>query len=142
MTITAPIHTATINGHAVRFFWPPINDGRPDFPWHAVNDLMTAIGLPPGMIEHFLRGAKQDHAEMHRTIATPDGLVTVAPHPVAQGFLGAMVHVGRAPKTVELEYTKAITEAGECLPYSQTIDGVIAAYHRWNSAADSAGGAA
>ncbi|MEI8397356.1 MAG: hypothetical protein WCF85_21775 [Rhodospirillaceae bacterium] len=139
--ITKPIHTAKINGNPVRFFKTPLNDGKPDFPWHSMHDLMVACALPLSMVEHFMRGAKQDHADMHRTIATADGVVTIAPHCCAQGLLGAMVHVGRITSNAEREYTKAVTEAGELLPYSQTIDGVIAAFHRWNDTAKGKGAA-
>lgn len=138
---TNPIHVDSINSNNVRFFKTPLNDGRPDFPWHSVDDLTKAVGLNREQRQYFLRGSQQDHAKLHRTIATPDGLTTIAPHCVAQGFLGAMVHVSRAPKSIELEYTRAVTAAGELLPYSQTLDGVVAAYHRWNSATTSTKGA-
>lgn len=40
-----PIHTATIGEHQLRFFRRPINDGKPDLPWHAVEDLHRCLGL-------------------------------------------------------------------------------------------------
>ncbi len=124
-----PIHTATINGQLVRFFKTPINDGKPDFPWNSTDDLMKSCGLPSEMIEYFMRGSKDDHGDVYRTIATPDGLVTIAPHCVGQGFTQAMVDVGRAPESFVPQYTIACFMASKCSP-EMSMEGVMAAFHR------------
>jgi hypothetical protein len=126
---TKPIYTGTINGRSVRFFETPLNDGKPDFAWHSTDDLMKAANLDPAMIDHFMRWSKADHGDVFRTIATPDGLVTVAPHFVAQGFTDAMVAVGRVPASFPNEYHTAVVSADDALPLKD-IDGIIAAFHR------------
>jgi hypothetical protein len=40
--VSKPLHIATIGGHPLRFFRTPINDGKPDMPWHAVGDRAAA----------------------------------------------------------------------------------------------------
>lgn len=124
-----PIYVGSINGHQVRFFRTPLNDGRPDFAWHATEDLMKAANLDPAMIEYFMRGSKADHGAVYRTIATPDGLVTVAPHCVAQGFTRAMVAVGKAPAGFPDQYHTAAFEADDRLP-AKDFDEIIGAFHR------------
>lgn len=89
--IKKPLYTQRINGRPLRFFKIPIDDGRPDFPWHSFEDLMSAAKLPQAMLESFLRDARRDYPNQVRTIATADGVTTVAPHPHAQGFLAAAV---------------------------------------------------
>ena len=39
-----PLHIATVGGHPLRFFKTPLDDGRPDFSWHCVDDLHRCIG--------------------------------------------------------------------------------------------------
>ena len=45
MTITKPIYEATVSGKPLRFFASPLLDGKPDFPWHSVDDLQRCIGM-------------------------------------------------------------------------------------------------
>lgn len=128
-----PIHIAMIAGHPVRFFRSPINDGRQDFPWHAVDDLMAACRLGRSERRHFMRMMQRDHKEMVRTVATADGIVTVAPHPHAQGLVDAMVEVGRVTSSARNDYDKAIFEASEkAKPGGLSINDAIAAFHRWS----------
>ena len=102
-----PIHVATINGHPVRFFKTPNNDGKPDFAWHSSEDLMWAANIKPAMINRFMRCCKADYGDFYRTVATPDGLVTIAPHFIAQAFTTAMVEVGHVPASFVYEYQSA-----------------------------------
>jgi hypothetical protein len=37
--IIKPLHIGTVAGRTLRFFRTPLNDGRPDFPWHSFDDL-------------------------------------------------------------------------------------------------------
>lgn len=129
--ITNPIHVATISGHAVRYFKSPLNDGQPDFVWHSVNDLANAAGLTPEMAEHFLRTSKQDHPQMYRTIATIDGLETIAPHCVAQGFTRAMAAVGKTSASFVDDYLMASVEADAKHP-TFSLDDIAEAVHRWD----------
>jgi len=131
--IVKPIRTGTINGHPVRFFKTPMSDGRPDFAWHSTDDLMKAANLTPEMQEYFLRSMKSDRGPLYRTVTTPDGLVTVAPHCAAQGFTRAMVAVGQVPASFPDEYLTASFEADDALPIKD-FDEIIAAFHRHSGA--------
>ncbi len=138
--IRAPIHTGTVNGQPVRFFKTPLDDGRPDFPWHATDDLMKACGLKqPAEREFFLRSTRKDWGGSVRTVATSSGPVTLAPHYMAQGLLGAMVHVRRVKKKAETEYALAATAAMDALTgdlgVQASIGYVVSAFHRWSDGA-------
>lgn len=100
-----PLHTGVINGHPVRFFKKPT--GAPDLPWHAVDDLYRALGLNREIRRDLLRTTQGSWSTELRTIATADGVVTIAPHPVAQGLIGAMIETGRAPAALEADYIAA-----------------------------------
>ena len=106
--ITKPLHVATVGKKQLRFFQTP-NDGRPDFPWHAVDDLQPCLGLD-GRSNESLRKAYWEGAEFrtaYRTIATEGELIRVAPHHVAQGLIDAMIQLGLAPSTARTEYENA-----------------------------------
>jgi hypothetical protein len=108
--VVSPIHVGTVNGMRVRFYQSP--DGKPDQPWHSVDDLQSVFGLNRAtrrlMMGEFRNGKfKHDF----RTIATADGLVTIAPHHVAQGSIGAMEHTGGIPKGIFESYVTASSEA-------------------------------
>jgi len=111
MTIpTAPIHTDRLNGQPVRFFKGPT--GGPELPWHAVEDLYRALGLPCAVRRQLLRMTQEIWGQELRTVATPDGLVTIAPHYVAQDLLGAATELmGACAKArtdlLEREYAHA-----------------------------------
>ena len=110
-TVEAPLHVATVSGLPVRFFKPP-SDAR-DFervPWHCNTDLMTAAGLPPDRVAHNLRCVKRDQPAAHRTVATPDGLVTMGPHWAAGALLGGLIQVGLTTEAVRTGYEAAFAE--------------------------------
>ena len=111
--ITKPLHVATVGKHQLRFFKTPNDDNRPDFPWHAVDDLQQCLGLDHSEREIFQKIIWQDADDRtaYRTIAADGQLISIAPHYVAQGMIGAMIEVGRAPSTVRAEYDLAGTEA-------------------------------
>lgn len=127
--VSTPIYTGTINGAPVRFFKTPLNDGKPDFAWHSTEDLMKAANLSKDQLAGFMQVMKADHPNTYRTIATHDGLVTVAPHFVAQGFTAVMEHVGQVPKGFKNEYLMASFEADDKLPF-KGFDEIAAAFHR------------
>lgn len=132
--IVAPTYTGTVAGHPVRFFKGP--SGQPELPWHAVEDLFRAAGLPRPLRRHFLQ-AMQTAGEV-RTVATLDGVVTIAPHPVAQGFLDALPEMGsigaNASPALKMDYAAAAAQAMSVmtgdLPFSATIELVAAAYRK------------
>jgi len=61
MTIT-PLHIATVAGHPLQLFTTPLNDGRPDLVWHAVDDLQHCLVAPGDKAragtDHHCTGAK------------------------------------------------------------------------------------
>jgi hypothetical protein len=82
----SPIHTGRLNGQPVRFFKGPT--GGPELPWHAVDDLYRALGLPRAVRRQLLRMTQETWRQELRTVATTDGVVTIAPHDVAQACSG------------------------------------------------------
>jgi hypothetical protein len=109
--IVKPIHVATINGHQLRLYRTPNNDGRPDLPWHSIDDLGRVFGLNRQRRRVMLEGMQRYGC--FRTIATTDGLVTIGPHYAAQGAISAIAEiVGDAKsKHIESEYGYAFVEA-------------------------------
>ena len=93
----------------LRFFRTPNTDGRPDFPWHAVDDLYFCLGLNRDLRRLFLRTMKGH--DRSQTIATADGVVTIAPHHVAQGCINAMIEKRVAPSAINTAYLIASTDA-------------------------------
>jgi hypothetical protein len=91
-----PLHVAIVAGHPLRFFRSPLNDGRPDMPWVAIDELGRCVGLNRAdrrihlAVFHRVPAFKK----MVRTIATRDGPVTIAPHALAQLVLGALIRHG------------------------------------------------
>jgi hypothetical protein len=104
-----PIHVATLAGQPLRFFRTPLDDGRPDLPWHCVDDLHQCLGIDRAARRVLL--SKMRVTESMQTVATPDGIVTVAPHYMALGSIDAMINMGRAPASLRAEYALAGTEA-------------------------------
>jgi hypothetical protein len=103
---------ATIRGHELRFYRTPNKDGRPDLPWHSVDDLCRALGLNRElrrrMKSYFYEGPFE---ASFRTIKTADGLVVIAPHYAAQGFIGAMKECIGDVADIEREYGHASASA-------------------------------
>ncbi len=137
--LVPPIHAATINGKPVRFFVSPLKDGRPDFPWHCVGDLMSALMMDQPTREHFFRSLRDGPTAVVVSIPTDSGIVQVCPHFMAQGLVDAMVAVGVAPKKSRKEYDNAIFEAGEAhMEIDCRVGGfehTIAAFKRWEGEA-------
>jgi hypothetical protein len=111
--VIEPLHVATVDGQPLRFFRTPLNDGRPDLPWHCVDDLHRCLGLDRNARRAFLRRLQnaREWGKDVRTVATADGLITIAPHYMAQGWVDAMIHEGMAPARVRREYDLAGTDA-------------------------------
>lgn len=111
MSLTTVLHTGTINGKPVRFVRSPRTG--PDFPWHVADDLFHALTFPRPVRREFQRRLKADHAADVKTVALADGIVTIAPHYMAQGAIGAAVDIGCAARSAEGDYgregSKALT---------------------------------
>jgi hypothetical protein len=72
----------------LRHFASPLyaNHRRADMPWHSADDLRAVLRLPDEVREVFQRKMKSDWEEV-RTVATPDGITTIAPHFMAEGMI-------------------------------------------------------
>jgi hypothetical protein len=139
VTTVTPLITATIGGHPLRFFKSPLNDGRPDFPWHVADDLSIALHLNRAQRRVILAKHQQwGGGGTPRTIATTDGVVVVAPHFMAQGVIAAAIESGWSSASIRADYDHAATEAvgklmhqvGLIFPSDQWMAWMKAALHR------------
>jgi hypothetical protein len=102
-----PIHIATIRGRQLRFFKTPNTDGLPDLPWLSVEDLRSCMGLPRSARRLMLRMERASEFKgSYRDVATAEGIVTIAPHFVAQGTIDAMKECLGELEDVERGYTR------------------------------------
>ena len=101
--ISEPIHTAIIGGKTLRFFKSPVKD--PDMPWFVVDDLPKCFGLSR-LARMVLEAIKREPRYVRR-VSTADGVVTIAPHYVAQGFFGAAEQQDELPKSALMTYLEA-----------------------------------
>jgi hypothetical protein len=108
--IVEPVHVAIIGSKPLRFFRSPIDEtrgeslhsvawsGKPDLPWHSVNDLLLCMGLPGGLRSRRLRELAEGKERTitapngipldlphTRTVATNDGITMIAPETYARG---------------------------------------------------------
>lgn len=107
------LHTGTLRGKMLRFFRAP--HGAPDFPWHSFTDLLAAVDLPRRHRRVFEAGLGQSWKSETKVIDTESGLVTIAPHFVAQGFIVSLIETERASEALAREYGKLAAEAMEAL---------------------------
>ena len=108
--ILAPIHTAALGNSTLRFFRSPL--AGPDLPWHVHDDLAACLGLPRDARRQFrqklIGGPFKGDI---RVVAAADGIVTIAPHFVAQGLIGASMQIGLASPALEDRYSAAAIAA-------------------------------
>ena len=109
-----PLHLATIGGHPLRFFKTPLNDGRPDFPWHCVDDLQRCLGL--NRKDQRIHRRLFHSIEVTRTVATPKGSVSIVPHAIAMAAVEALIDKGRTTASARDEYVSASANAMMMLP--------------------------
>ena len=108
--MSTPIHTAALGKSTLRFFKSPL--ARPDLPWHVHDDLAACLGLPRDVRRQFHRMLTNGPFKADiRVVATPDGIVTIAPHFAAQGLIGAAVEAGLASASFEDRYSAAAIAA-------------------------------
>lgn len=74
------LHVENIDGHRMRYFRSPVysKSGTPDMPWHAVDDLWSAIGVEKDDRVQVLRSLRAGWIEPH-TVANSDGIVVIQP---------------------------------------------------------------
>jgi hypothetical protein len=111
--IIKPLHVATVGKHQLRFFRTPNDDNRPDFPWHAIDDLQRCIGLGDNARDTLQTICWRDaeFRKVYRTIATDGHLISIAPHYLALGMIDAAIGRGWAPSSIRVEYQMAGIEA-------------------------------
>jgi hypothetical protein len=108
-----PLYAGTLRGKALRFFRAP--HGEPDLPWHAFTDLLAAVDLPRRYRRVFEAGLGQSWKAETKMVDTEAGLVTIAPHFVAQGFIDAMIEAERVSEALTAEYTREAVRAMDAL---------------------------
>jgi hypothetical protein len=91
------------------------DDRQADLPWHSADDLRAILDLAPGIDAMLRRDLRADWREPV-TVATRDGLTTIAPHFMAEGLLAAVAESGvlgdgRMLKRVVGHYRRSTTEA-------------------------------
>lgn len=92
-----------VEGEAVAFYAPPHDE--PDFPWVAALQLASAF-IPADAALHMLQNTQRyEEGKTVLTVADGDVLVTIMPHPLAQGLCGAIDDVlSDAPSDEGLAY--------------------------------------
>jgi hypothetical protein len=140
------LHVGIVGGRPLRFFRSPLSkiDGRPDMPWHAVEDLHRCLGLNREQRKIFLRKLRKWREP--QTVPTADGLTTIAPHFMAQGVVDAMVEVGQVSAAIRDDYDHAGAKATEKLIAATPLEygsdewfGCMkAAMNRWDAGGNAA----
>lgn len=111
--LTEPIHTATINGRPLRFFRAPGNDLH--LPWHSVDDLYEAMGLPGEERRRLLERTGTFSGGSITRVETVGGQVVIASHSVAQDAIGAAMKASGIPNDFQRQYGRAATVATSML---------------------------
>lgn len=124
-----------MNDKPLRFFKAPLPG--PHLVWHAAEDLHACLDLPRSLRREFRQKLRSSEWSADvRTVATADGIVTIAPHFMAQGLIGAMIEVGRARPESEMAYARQAAAAFNALsgdlPPLASFDLMIAAYRNTN----------
>ena len=132
--LVKPVYTGTLNGHRLRFFKAPTD--QPQLMWHSWDDLVASASLPRSMRREFKKKLQGDYGAEVRTVATAEGITTIAPHHMAQGFIGSMMELGFAPPSTDMSYTLQSVEAWNALTANLTDrasrDLLVAAYRNSN----------
>lgn len=107
--LASPLHVGRLNGRTLRFFRAPLAGTH--LPWHAFDDLQTCLSLPEALRAALKRDLMADWGRDVRTVATADGIVTIAPHWMAAGLVGAVA--GRTGDDLDLtvSYQQALFSA-------------------------------
>jgi len=99
MALHHPLLVGDVEGHKVRYFLSPVflHTGKPDLPWHAVDDLW-AIFMPDRETFDGVKRRLRSDWNAPKTVATPEGIVTIAPHFMAEGIIHAVGQLECRPK--------------------------------------------
>lgn len=88
-SILEPILVWDIEGLPLRMFASPLYQAhrQADFPWHSADDLRKILRFDSEISDLFQRRMKADWPQDVRTIATRDGVTTIARHYIGAGML-------------------------------------------------------
>jgi hypothetical protein len=124
MKPTPPLHTAALGRSTLRFFRSPLQGA--DFPYHAHDDLLVCLGLPRELRRFFKKKLVNDWKDNIKTIATVNSIVTIAPHYVAQGLIGAAIETGHVSTRFADHYAVAAAEALKAITVGWSPDETVA----------------
>lgn len=129
-----PIHVGTILVGPVRFFCSPLDDGRPDLPWHAQDDLARALGLPAATIGKLRSRFIATHPDAFYNTRTAAGMVPIAPNFAAMEMVLEVLDRGKRKLAIAdhlLEATAALKALVAPMPMAARAAYPIAAFARW-----------
>lgn len=110
--LSVPLLEGDVHGSKVRFFASPtyVATRQPDMPWHSVDDLWPLV--LDGAAETLRRRLRSEWEEP-RTVATADGIVTIAPHFMAEGLFEAAIEAAGGDRFTRLRgrYRNCCTQA-------------------------------
>jgi hypothetical protein len=109
--VIEPLHVGTVGGKPLRFFRTPLNDGRPDMPWAAIDDVGRCIGLSRTDRRIHLRAAVRAFEGIARSVATPDGPTTIVPHTLILAAIEGLIDIGRVSASARDNYAHACAVA-------------------------------
>lgn len=133
--LVEPVHTGTLNGKPLRFFKAPLSG--PHLPWHAPHDLHLCLGLGRDLRRDFRRRLQSSEwSKDIQTVATSGGIVTIAPHWMAQGLIGSIIEMMGMSTQVEMAYAREAVSAWNAmmgdLPDQANLETMIAAFRNTN----------
>lgn len=97
----------------IRFFAPPHDE--PDFAWAALDDVMRMLSMPAGLRAEMLRSIQESWKDDLRTVATAEGIVSLAPHWMLQGLFDAWLQEGFSSEEVHDAYLSAGARSNKVL---------------------------
>ncbi len=132
--LTTPVFTGELNGKPLRFFKAP--RPGPHLVWHSWDDMLACFALPRDLRRHFKARLQQDYRTEIETVATSEGITTVAPHWMAQGLIGSMTDLGFASNGTDISYARESVKAWNVavgdLPPGANFDLMVAAFQNTN----------
>lgn len=87
-----PVHEIETARGRLRYFKSPFHAAHniADMPWHSADDFLILTGMDTATAENVRRALRKDWPQTV-TIATEDGITTLSPHYMAEGFIAAML---------------------------------------------------
>lgn len=87
-----PVYEIELPRGRLRYFKSPIHAAHniADMPWHSADDFLSLAGMDGASAENIRRALRRDWTQPV-TVATEDGITTLSPHYMAEGFIAAML---------------------------------------------------